>query len=167
MLLRRPDPVIIEIHPPRPTATPAPTATREPVLVYVTGEVTNPEILVNLPFGSRVSDAVEAAGGFTNDANLSLVNLAGRVRDGDHVHVPSINVSHSELPTPAGDARVYINTATQAELESLPDIGAVTARRIIEYRELVGDFADFDDLDQVTGVGPATLEKLQDLIAFD
>lgn len=167
LLLRQPDPVTIEIHPPRPTATPAPTATREPVLVYVTGEVANPETLANLPFGSRVSDAVAAAGGFTEAANQSLVNLAGRVRDGDHVHVPSIDVSNSELPTPSAGSRVYINTATQAELESLPDIGAVTARRIIEYRELVGDFADFDDLDQVSGIGPATLEKLQDLIAFD
>ena len=167
LLRHRPEPVIIEIRPPRPTATPAPTATREPVLVYVTGEVTNPETLVSLPFGSRVSDAVAAAGGFAEAADRARVNMAGRLRDGDLVFVPAVAEGVFALPTPSGGARIYINTATQAELESLPDIGAVTARRIIEYRELVGDFADFDDLDQVSGIGPATLEKLKDLIAFD
>ncbi len=167
VVLSRPEPTIITIHPPRPTATPAPTATQLPILVYVTGEVEQPEITYSLPYGSRVSDAVAAAGGLTEHANRSLVNLAGRLRDGDHVHAPALGEVAGKLPTPSGGQRVYINSATQAELESLPNIGAVTARRIIEYRELEGEFRSLDDLDKVAGIGEATLEKLKDLIAFD
>ena len=163
----RPEAIVIDIHPARPTATPAPTATPKPILVYVTGEVMQPESTFTLPYGSRVSAAVEAAGGFTENANQRLVNPAGRLRDGDQIHVPALGDANDDLPTPSGGTRVYVNTATQAELESLPDIGAVTARRIIEYRELAGDFASLDDLDDVAGIGPSTLEKLKDLIAFD
>ena len=167
VVLSRPEPMIITIHPPRPTATPGPTATHPPILVYVTGEVTNPESTYSLPYGSRVSDALAAAGGLTEFANRSLVNPAGRLRDGDHIHVPALGDAGGDLPTPSGGVRVFINSATQAELESLPDIGAVTARRIIEYRELEGAFRSLEDLDKVAGIGEATLDKLKDLIAFD
>lgn len=167
VVLSRPEPTVITIHPPRPTATPAPSATPLPILVYVTGEVRQPETTYTLPNGSRVSDAVAAAGGLTERANRSLVNLAGRLRDGDHIHVPALGEVGGGLPTPSGGRRVFINSASQAELETLPDIGAVTARRIIEYRELEGEFGSLDDLDNVAGIGEATLNKLKDLIAFD
>ena len=167
VVLSRPEPTVITIHPPRPTATPAPSATPLPILVYVTGEVRQPETTYTLPYGSRVSDAVAAAGGLTERANRSLVNLAGRLRDGDHIHVPALGEVGGGLPTPSGGRRVFINSASQAELETLPDIGAVTARRIIEYRELEGEFGSLDDLDNVAGIGEATLNKLKDLIAFD
>ena len=169
LLLSRPEPVHIIIRPPQPTATPAPTYTPAPILVYVTGAVAKPDQLVQLPYGSRVSDALEAVGGLTESANQTLVNLAAIVRDGDQVHVPFIGTEaeNAELPTPSGGRRVYVNTATQAELDTLPGIGAAMAQRIIEYRELVGGFANLEDLDKVSGIGPAMLDRLKDLVAFD
>jgi competence protein ComEA len=169
LLLSRPEPIHITIKPPPPTATPAPTATPSPILVYVTGEVSLSAAQRLLPHGSRVADAVAAAGGFTELANKTLVNLAGFLRDGDHVHVPSIesNSLDEALPTPAGGALVRINSASQKELETLPRIGPATAKRIIEYREQVSQFASLADLDEVPGIGAATLEELKALIVFD
>lgn len=163
----RPDPVVITIHPPPPTDAPMPTATPGPLHVYVTGAVDNPQQTYILPVGSRVVDAVEAAGGPTDDADLTRINLAGLLRDGDQIHLPAVDADASDLPTPMGGEKVRINSATQAELESLPGIGQVTAARIIEYREQAGSFEDLDDLDEVPGIGPATLENLRDLVVFD
>ena len=169
MLFRsRPEPAVITINPPLPTATDAPTATPSPILVYVTGAVQNPELTIELPFGSRVADAVDAAGGFTISANKTLVNLAGILRDGDQVHVPSLTDNAAvELPTPSGGAKVFINRATIEELQALPGVGPALAERIVNYRDSVGQFADLPELDNVPGVGEATLEKWRDLIAFD
>lgn len=170
LLASRPAPVQITINPPEPTATPEPTETPAPILVYVTGEVAEPEQTVSLPFGSRVQDAVDAAGGFTDDANLEAVNLAGILRDGDQVHVPSINeeaVAELDLPTPSGGGVIYINSATQAELETLPGVGPALAARIIDYRDANGPFADMEALDAVSGIGPSMLENLEGLISFE
>lgn len=179
LLSSRPDPVQITINPPVPTGTPLPTATPAPILVYITGAVNQPETTVEVPYNSRVMDAISAAGGFTNNANQTLVNIAGILRDGDQVHVPEIVIVESQsedsntpldvedLPTPSGGNIIYINTATQEELETLPGIGPATAQSIIEYRDLNGSFNQLEDLDNVSGIGPATLENLRDLIAFD
>ncbi len=169
LLESRPEPTSIAIHPPRPTETPAPTPTREPIQVYVTGAVANPEQIYSLPWGSRVTHAIAAAGGLTDAADQTSVNLAALVRDGDQIHVSSAtgDASGLELATPSGGARVRINSAGQAELESLPGIGPVTAQRIIEYREQVGDFESLADLDQVAGIGPKILEGLLETVAFD
>ncbi|MCY4145148.1 MAG: helix-hairpin-helix domain-containing protein [Chloroflexi bacterium] len=163
----RPAPVVITIIPPPPTDTPMPTSTPGPLQVYVTGEVVNPQQTYALPAGSRVNDAIEAAGGPTDRADLSRINLAGFLRDGDQIHLPAVNEDESALPTPMGGAKVRINSATQAELEALPGIGPVTATRIINYREIEGTFVDLDALDAVSGIGPATLETLRDLVVFD
>lgn len=166
--MSRPEPAIITISPPIPTATNAPTATPSPILVYVTGAVQHPERTFDLPFGSRVADAIAAAGGFTDQANKTLVNLAGILRDGDQVHVPSlIDGDVVELPTPSGGAKVFVNQATIEELQMLPGVGPALAQRIVSYREGVGRFADLVDLDNVQGIGEATLEKWRDLIVFD
>ncbi len=169
LLLSRPEPVQITIKPPPPTASPAPTATAGPIMVYVTGEVAQPERQHVLPFGSRVADAVAAAGGFTDVANKTLVNLAGILRDGDQVHVPLISLSRlsSALATPAGGDLVNVNRASLEELVELPNIGPVTAQKIIDFREQVGPFSELAELDDVSGIGKATLEKLQGLISFD
>ena len=142
LLLSRPKSISITIIPPPSTATPAPTSTPQPITVYVTGEVVRRGTQHLLPHGSRVSDAVTAAGGFTDSANKEIVNLAGILRDGDQVHVPSIagDPLDDALPTPSGGSLVNVNTATQEELISLPNIGAVTAQSIIDYREQVGPF---------------------------
>jgi len=168
-VMRGQNAISITIHPPLPTATPAPTPTREPIQVYVTGAVANPEQTYTLPWGSRVEDALAAAGGLTDAANRSAVNLAAIVRDGDQIHIAATTGSADafELATPSGGRRVQINSASQEELETLPGVGPVTAQRIIEYREQVGDFSDLDDLDQVSGIGPSILENLQDQIVFD
>ena len=168
LLLSRPEPAAIVIHPPLPTATSRPTAAPGPVLVYVTGAVHQPGSLHLLPFGSRVSDAVAAAGGLTDSAVLSLVNMAGSLRDGDQIHAPSIHQVGGDaiLPTPSV-GRIDVNTATVAELETLPSIGPVMAQRIVNYRGIVGPFASLDELDNVSGIGPATLAELRGLVAFD
>lgn len=169
LLLSRPEPIHITINPPKPTFTPQPTPTPAPITVYVTGAVAEPAKLHQLPYGSRVSDAVAAAGGMTERANRTLVNVAAIIRDGDQVHVPFAGDEGegAALATPSGGRRVKVNSAPQAELETLPGIGPTTALRIIQYRELVGSFGSLEDLDQVSGIGSATLEALADLVAFD
>lgn len=174
LLASRPEPVQITINPPIPTATPLPTATPSPILVYITGAVNQPDTTVEVPYNSRVMDVISASGGFTDNANQSLVNMAGILRDGDQIHVPQIIVNESEtqsssdiLPTPSGGNVIYVNTATSAELQTLPGIGEATAERIIAYREENGPFTQLEDLDNVSGIGQATLDNLRDLVAFD
>jgi competence protein ComEA len=173
LFLSQPQPVQITINPPQPTATPAPTATRAPIQVYVTGAVQQPQSTVTLPFGSRVAAALEAVGGVTDNANLELVNLAAIVRDGDQIHVPAIADDAPEaaatiaLATPSGGERLDINSATLEALQTLPGIGPATAQRIIDYRDANGAFTRIEDLDNVEGIGAATLEELEPLIAFE
>jgi competence protein ComEA len=165
----RPAPVEIVINPPPPTVTPAPTATPAPIVVYITGAVNNPST-ISLKAGSRVEDAINQAGGFAENADKQAVNLADILRDGVQVHVPSRTDNTQQtttLATPMGPQVVYINRATIEELMNLPDIGEVTAGRIIAYREANGNFTSFDDLDNVQGIGPAILAKLQGLISFE
>lgn len=168
LLTSRPQPVQITIIPPEPTITPSPPGT---ISVYVTGEVAQ-EGIVSIPHGSRVEEALAAAGGTTENADLTRVNLAAILHDGDQVHVfalPAADTPQGEpsLATPPGGAVVYINTATLEELQTLPGIGPGTAQAIIDYREANGPFRNMDDLDQVPGIGPATLANLEGLISFD
>jgi competence protein ComEA len=166
LLAARPEPVRITINPPAPTATPTPTATPGPITVYVTGAVFNPALLVTLPSGSRVLDAITAAGGMTNSANPEGVNLAAVLRDGDQVHVPELG-QVVILPTPGGGGLVNINEAALEDLVTLPGIGPALAQRILDYREANGPFASLEALDAVSGVGPALLEGLKDRVVFE
>lgn len=169
LYLSRPEPTTITINPPLPTATNAPTATPGPILVYVTGAVILPESTHELPFGSRVQDAIAAAGGFANSANKTLVNVAGILRDGDQIHVPSVDEQSLglSLPTPSGGDLLRINTASENELLSLPGVGPALAGRIAAYRDEIGSIDSFAELDKISGIGEATIAKWQDLIAFD
>lgn len=172
-VLRQPAPTAITIIPPPPTATPAPTATPNPsptpgpLQVYVTGAVRNPETLVTVPFGSRVLDAIEAAGGFAPGADRQRVNLAQLLRDGDQVHVYESAAPEVALPTPNDSGIVYVNTATVEELEQLPRIGPALAERIVAYREANGPFSALDDLGNVSGIGPAILEEIAPYVSFE
>ena len=116
LLSTRPKPVQITINPPIPTSTLEPSATPAPITVYVTGAVAQPDQVITLSSGSRVQDAIDAAGGVTDDANLEAVNLAGILRDGDQVHVP-VEGQEAAIATPSGGGIVHVNSATLEELE--------------------------------------------------
>jgi len=166
----RPNPVGITIIPPPPTGTPLPTETPTPLQIYVTGAVLHPNTIQVLPRGSRVQDAVQAAGGFSPDADAAQVNPVKLLRDGDQVHVPRIGESIT-LPTESAKDRksvaVYINTADLEELMRLPGVGEAIAGEIIAYREAHGPFKSLEDLDAVPGIGPARLAQWEGLISFD
>ena len=127
------------------------------VVVHVAGAVSSPGVYT-LPADSRVDDAVRAAGA-TADADLSQLNLAQKLADGQKITVPAAG----ETPAPADNAApsdssqsgalVNINTATQEELETLPSIGEVRAQAIIAYREEHGGFRTTDELMEVSGIG--------------
>jgi len=167
----RPAPVEIIINPPPPTITPAPTNTPSPMIIYVTGAVVNPEVTVTLEVGSRVGDAIELAGGFAENADKTGVNVAEILRDGAQIFVPAIDEATTQadtiIATPIQPSIVYINRATVEELMTLPNIGRVTAERIIAYREENGNFASLEDLDNVEGIGESTLNQLKGLISFE
>jgi competence protein ComEA len=145
--------------------TPAPT----PVLVHVSGAVRHPG-LVALPAGSRVIDALAAAGGPTGAADQSGVNLAARVSDGQQVVLPARGPTPSRAagpgaaPSAATPAVVSLGSATAEQLETLPRIGPAMAARIIAYRDAHGGFSSVDELGQVGGIGPKTLAGLRDLV---
>jgi len=134
--------------------------TLQPIMVHVTGAVVSPG-LYYLPEGSRVNDAVQAAGGFLENADTSFINLAGIIKDGDKIHVPELLPG---LSLGGSGLLVNINFATQTELENLPGIGPTLAKRIIDYRSQYGFFDSIDSIKDVPGFGEAVFEKIKDLI---
>lgn len=163
----------IAISTPQPTPTAQATPTQAPLRVHVSGAVRAPDCVYRLPPGSIVEDAIEAAGGATADADLQRINLAKELSDQQHVHVPRQGEQDPPPAVSGGEMRgnaaglVNVNTATQAELETLPRIGPVTAASIVAYREANGPFARIEDIVEVPGIGPATLEQLRGLITTD
>lgn len=153
-------------------ATSAATTVGGPV-VHVVGRVHRPGVFTLAP-GSRVADAVDAAGGLRKDADVRSVNLARLVTDGEQIVVPRTGeepVVTSEAaagqgtPQPAGEAgRVDINSADAATLDSLPGIGPVLAQRILDHRTQHGPFPDVAALSDVPGIGPALAKRLADLV---
>lgn len=150
-------------------AAPAASAATPGVVVHVVGRVAHPGVVTLAP-GARVTDAVEAAGGLRRDADVTHVNLARPVADGEQIVVPKVG----ETPPPAtpgegtgaaSDGRVDLNTADAAALDALPGIGPVLARRIVDHRTEHGPFPDVASLSDVPGIGPALEEKLADLVS--
>jgi competence protein ComEA len=161
----------IVVSTPVPTPTPQPTPLPAPVRVHVSGAVRQPDVY-ELPAGSIVKHAIEAAGGPTDDAALDCINLAVELQDQQQVHVPRVGESNPPPPLSGGaDAGgtgagglVDINTATAAELEELPGVGPSTARKIVDYREANGPFAAIEDIMDVPTIGEAKFEGIKDLI---
>jgi competence protein ComEA len=117
--------------------------------------------------GDRVVDAVNRAGGAKNGADLTSLNLAAPLADGTQIVVPrpgatsAPGTSTSDSGTAGGTALININTASETELEALPGVGPVTAAAIIDYRTQNGPFSAVDDLIDVSGIGPSTLEQIR------
>ncbi|MBP2474144.1 competence protein ComEA [Crossiella equi] len=139
------------------------------LVVSVVGRVTRPG-LVTLTEGARVADAVHAAGGAHPDADLSGLNLARRLADGEQVHVgvppPAEPPAHSQGVFPGGAARVSLNTATPAALDALPGVGPVTAQRIVQWRTKHGRFTSIDQLREIEGIGASRLARLRELVSL-
>lgn len=132
--------------------------------VHVLGAVEHPGLYV-LDLDSRMVDAVAAAGGTTDEADLAGINLARVLDDGEQIIVPAIAEVRAETgappPQPADD-RIDLNTADQASLETLPRIGPALAERIIAWRDENGRFASVDDLLAVPGIGEKLLAGIRD-----
>jgi competence protein ComEA len=146
------------------TLLPAPTPA--PITVFVSGKV-NQEGLYVLPVGSRVNDAIQAAGGFLGDANSGVLNLAEILEDGEQIHVPGLNTPEVESPIQRGTRAtelVDINVASLEELDSLPDIGPMTAQDILDYRNANGPFASIEAIMDVPGIGQGKFDSIKDLI---
>lgn len=167
------------------SAAPKP-APDQPVVVSVVGLVREPG-LVTLPPGARIADALEAAGGAADGADLIGLNMARRLTDGEQIIVgiapapgqpatmgsSTVGAQDGAAPPPgdtpaesvkaAGEA-VNLNTATAEQLDTLPGIGPVTAAAIIAWRDANGAFGSVDQLGEVDGIGPARLAKLRELV---
>lgn len=156
----------------------------EDIVIHVTGAVLN-EGIVKIKEGSRISDAIEAAGGELTTADFSKVNLAYVLSDGQKIYIPSIYdtqeitqdeyISNSGGNTVVGDTpkqiektneKININTANEKELETLNGIGKATAEKIIQYRTENGKFDSIEDIMNVNGIGEAKFSNIKDKISI-
>ena len=154
------------------------TEETQEIILHIIGAVKNPGI-VKIKEGSRIVDVIEAAGGITEEADISKINLAYIVEDGQKIFVPSITDEITEeteyVTSESGDniivddnegenVMVNINKATQTELETLPGIGPAMALRIIEHREENGNFENIEEIKNVKGIGDAKYENIKNNI---
>ena len=152
------------------------------VIIHITGSVKNPGI-VKLKEGSRIEDAIESAGGLTENADITKVNLAYIVEDGTKIKIPSaseedigdediidsksgdnIIIEENAVPSNNSPQTINVNKATEKEFETLPGIGPSLASKIIEYRNQNGKFESIEDIKNVNGIGDNKYEKIKDLI---
>lgn len=136
-----------------------------PMLVIdVQGEVKTPGVY-ELPINSRVNDAIKAAGGAKSNADLSFINQARLIKDGEQIYIDKKSFGSANFRrSTAATGVININRATAKELDKLPGIGPVIAGRIVEYRKINGFFQSIDDLKKVQGIGASTLEKFKSKI---
>jgi competence protein ComEA len=133
------------------------------VVVHVAGAVGRPGVY-RLPLGSRVTDAIERAGGPTRGALVDAINLAAPLADGQQVQVPARagpEAAAAGAP-PAAGGPISLGTATVEELDTIEGIGPVTAEDILEFRDERGGVASIDELDEISGIGPATMDALRE-----
>ena len=139
------------------------------VYVDIGGEVKNP-MVAELDEGCRVEDAIEAAGGLTENADTTEINRAAFIEDGDKIFIPPLaeageyDTDGSQTPYVYSDGKVNINTADSEELQELNGVGPATAEKIISYRQENGRFDSIEDIKNVSGIGDKTFEKFKDKI---
>lgn len=155
-------------------------STDNSIIVYICGAVKESKV-ITLPENSRISDAIDAVGGLTEDADLTNINLAYILEDGEKIYIPqkgeepqneastaSSSVQSSSYSnysaTSTKSNKININKATQTELETIPGVGPSTALKIIEYREQNKKFSSIEDIKNVSGIGNAKYEKMKDYI---
>ena len=167
----RVEPPPVEELIPMPTIT-SPAVESVVLKVHVGGEVLRPGVY-SLPRGSRVVDAVSAAGGLTAKAHADGINLAAPLVDAVQVIVPRKGAAVVVRPVttpgakvPANSGLVNVNSATASELDELPGVGPTTANAIVETRLSKGPFASADDLLDVPGIGPSKLAQIRPLITW-
>ena len=136
------------------------TSTPGKITVYVSGAVATPGVYV-LPEGSRVDNAIQAAGGFISGSEKERVNLAALIIDGEQIDVPGLSSTNH-----INAGRVNINTASASELDALPGIGPSTAQAIVDYRIQNGSFQTIQAIQLVPGIGPVTFNGIQDYITI-
>ena len=146
---------------------------QELITVDVKGAVKSPGIY-DLPVGSRVNDAVQKAGGLTEQADSKSLNLAQKVSDEALVYVPTKGEESASQQTSSGTAsstskekKVNINKASLEELKQVKGLGGKRAQDIIDHRESNGKFKSVDELKKVSGIGAKTIEKLKDYVTVD
>ena len=146
------------------------------IYVHIIGEVKNNGI-IKLKAGDRLINAIEAAGGVTEQADLSQINLAYVLSDGNKIRIPNVNDKNDNtnyitngsgenviIGEEKNNAKININTATQSELETITGVGPSTAAKIIEYRNKNGKFKKIEDLKKVGGIGEGKFSNLEDEI---
>lgn len=143
------------------------------IKVYITGEVKNQGV-IELEEGDRIADAIEKAGGQTEQASLKNVNLAYQLEDGQKIYIPNVNDNETEIiddgasgvvdDTTANQTVVNINKADETELQSLNGIGESLATSIVQYRKENGKFETIEDLKNVPGIGDSKFENIKEYI---
>jgi competence protein ComEA len=156
---RKPAQVVVEKDDAQGEAAP------QGLVVYVAGEVAVPGVYT-LAEGSRVADAILAAGGALDQADVGPLNLAEKVRDGQKVYVPRVGETNGQSVEGSSGTLVNINSADAKKLQELPGIGPKLAGAIIEYRESKGGFKSVEELKRVKGIGPAKLNEIRELVTI-
>lgn len=147
------------------------------ITIYICGAVKNSRV-VTLNENSRICDAIDAVGGLNDDADLTTINLAYVLEDGEKIYIPTkgeeiieeassiSDLSSSSASNSIKNNKININKATQTELEAIPGIGPSTALKILNYRNQNGKFSSIEDIKNVSGIGDKKFEKIKDYITI-
>ena len=161
-------PQALEAPPPPVKAVQSVQTQPKTIKVYISGAVNFPGTY-DIPADSRVEQAIEYAGGLTEEANVERINLAKKLKDGSHINAPAQSRSRGRSQAGSGKTTatrtgpVNLNTATLEELDSLPGIGPATAQKILDYRA-GHSFTRVEEVMQVKGIGPAKFEQMKESI---
>jgi competence protein ComEA len=163
--------VMIDRYTPTPS-TIGPVTDRQ-IVVMVDGAVVTPGV-VELPADARLQDAIDAVGGLTPNADPGGLNLASRLRDGERITIPELvgppppavepSGATPDAPAPSLSGLIDLNTASVAQLDTLPGIGPVIAQRIVDFREFYGPFESIDQLAEIEGISPAMVDRIRPMV---